>query len=134
MTRRITQNKVILAHSVCRQQSLAGGSIAICDLLRGEVDRQVFEAFVERVLVLKPAPGTDRRAGPPLRPQASRRHGLIAAVGCHLLFLPTSSADLNLTEQAYAKTKQALRQVEARSSNAVVAVHDAPAAITTTDA
>jgi hypothetical protein len=42
-------------------------------------------------------------------------------VGCHLVFLPTYSPDLNPIEQAFAKTKQALRRVGARSFETIAA-------------
>ena len=76
----------------------------------GAVDRQVFDLFVARVLVPNLRPGQivilDN-----LKVHESataRRH--IAAAGCHLLFLPTYSPDMNPIEHAFAKRKQALRR------------------------
>jgi transposase len=90
-------------------------------LVRGAVDRLVFEALVERVLV------------PPLRPgqivildnlsvhKSAKARALMEAAGCRLVFLPTYSPDFNPIEHAFAKTKQHLRRVGARSWESVTA-------------
>jgi transposase len=90
-------------------------------LVRGAVDRLVFETFVERALVPTLRPGhivvldnLSVRKSPTTRAR-------IEAVGCHLVFLPTYSPDLNPIEQAFAKTKQALRRVGARSFETIAA-------------
>ena len=67
--------------------------------------------------------------------KSATARALIEAAGCQLIFLPTYSPDLNPIEPAFAKTKQALRRVGARSFEAVVAaVTLALPLITTTDA
>ena len=59
----------------------------------------------------------------------------IAAAGCHLVFLPTYSPDLNPIEPAFAKTKQALRRIGARSFETIVAaLGDVVPTITVPDA
>jgi transposase len=101
----------------------------------GAVDRQVFDLFVARVLVPNLRPGQivilDN-----LKVHESataRRH--IAAAGCHLVFLPTYSPDMNPIEQAFAKLKQALRRTGARSWDAVVAaIGQALVSVTEADA
>lgn len=90
-------------------------------LVRGAVDRLVFEAFVERVLVPSLRPGQIVVLDNLAVHKSARAKALIAAVGCHLIFLPTYSPDLNPIEQAFAKSKQALRRAGARSWESVVA-------------
>ena len=60
---------------------------------------------------------------------------LIADAGCHLVFLPPYSPDFNPIEQAFAKSKQALRRRSARSWDAVAtALADVLPTITSADA
>jgi transposase len=90
-------------------------------LVRGAVDRQVFEAFVERVLVPNLQPGQILVLDNLSVHKSARARQLIESAGGHLVFLPTYSPDLNPIEPAFAKSKQALRQVGARSWESVVA-------------
>lgn len=90
-------------------------------LVRGAVDRLVFEAFVERVLVPNLQPGQILVLDNLSVHKSARARQLIESAGGHLVFLPTYSPDLNPIEPAFAKSKQALRQVGARSWESVVA-------------
>jgi len=104
-------------------------------LVPGTVDRAVFDAFVEQALVPSLRPGQvvvlDHRS---VHTSATARR-LIEAAGCRLVFLPTYSPDFNPIEQAFAKCKQALRRLQARSYKALVAaVGVALAAVTPQDA
>jgi transposase len=90
-------------------------------LVRGAVDRPVFEAFVERVLVPILRPGQIVVLDNLSVHKSARAKALIEAVGCYLVFLPTYSPDLNPIEPAFAKSKQALRRIGARSWESVVA-------------
>ena len=87
----------------------------------GAVDRQVFDLVVERLLVPSLRPGQivvlDTRK---VHDSAPARR-LIVAAGCHLVFLPTSSPDMNPIEPAFAKIKQALRRIGPRSWETIVA-------------
>jgi transposase len=87
----------------------------------GAVDRQVFDLFVERVLVPSLRPGQIVLLDNLKVHDSTTAKRLIAAAGCHLVFLPTYSPDMNPIEQAFAKVKQALRRTGARSWDAVVA-------------
>lgn len=104
-------------------------------LVPGAVDRDAFDAFVERAL----AP-TLRRGQVVVLDNLSvhksaEARRLVEAAGCRLVFLPTYSPDLNPIEQAFAKCKQALRRSGPRSFDAVVAaVGAALAAVTPADA
>jgi len=104
-------------------------------LVPGAVDRAAFDAFVERLL------------GPSLRPgqvvvldnlsvhKSPRARAAIERAGCRLVFLPTYSPDFNPIELAFAKCKQRLRRLQARSLAAVVeAVGQALAEVTAADA
>lgn len=90
-------------------------------LVRGAIDRPVFDAFVERVLVPSLRPGQIVVLDNLSVHKSARAKALIHAAGGQLVFLPTYSPDLNPIEQAFAKTKQALRRVGARSWESVVA-------------
>lgn len=59
---------------------------------------------------------------------------VLAAAGCHLVYLPAYSPDFNPIEQAFAKLKAHLRAVGARTfAPLAAAVGDGLAAITTAD-
>ena len=104
-------------------------------LVRGAVDRPVFEAFVERVLVPVLRPGQIVVLDNLSVHQSARAKALIHAAGCYLVFLPTYAPDCNPIEQAFAKTKQSLRRVGARSWESVVAaVGEALRTVTAVDA
>jgi transposase len=104
-------------------------------LVRGAVDRGVFEAFVERVLVPSLQPGQIVVLDNLSVHKSAYARTVIEAAGCHLVFLPTYSPDFNPIELAFAKTKQALRRLGARSFETVVtAVGAALRTITTADA
>jgi len=90
-------------------------------LVRGAVDRPVFAAFVEWVLVPSLRPGQIVIWDNLSVHKSARAKALIQAAGCQLVFLPTYSPDLNPIEQAFAKTKQALRRLAPRSWESVVA-------------
>ena len=66
------------------------------------------------------AAGRRRGAGQPQQPQGLRRPPRDPRrPGCHLLFLPPYSHDLNPIEQVFAKLKTLLRKADARSIAAV---------------
>lgn len=104
-------------------------------VVEGAVDGQVFELFIAQVL------------GPRLRRgqivvldnlsvhKSARARAMIEAAGCQLIFLPSYSPDFNPIEQAFAKTKQALRRIGARSWESIVAaVGESLATVTAADA
>lgn len=104
-------------------------------LVRGAVDRLVFETFVERILVPTLRPGHIVVLDNLSVHKSARARTLIEAAGGHLVFLPTYSPDFNPIEPAFAKTKQALRRAEARSFETIVAaVGTALTTITPVDA
>jgi transposase len=90
-------------------------------VVQGAVDRQVFDLFVERVLVPTLRPGQIVVLDNLKVHQSATARKHIEAVGCRLVFLPTYSPDFNPIEQAFAKIKQALRRIGARSWDDLVA-------------
>jgi transposase len=101
----------------------------------GAVDGQVFDLFVARWLVPSLRPGQIVLLDNLKVHDSAMARRLIAAAGCHLVFLPTYSPDFNPIEQAFAKVKQALRRSGARSWEAIVtAIGAALETVSTADA
>jgi transposase len=104
-------------------------------VVRGAVDRLVFETFVDRVLAPTLCPGQIVLLDNLSVHKSATARARIEAAGCYLVFLPTYSPDLNPIEPAFAKTKQALRRVGARSFETIAAaVGETLTTVTTTDA
>jgi putative transposase len=67
--------------------------------------------------------------------KSTRARTLIEQAGCRVVFLPSYSPDFNPIEHAFAKAKQALRRLEARSWESIVAaIGQVLLTITTADA
>jgi transposase len=104
-------------------------------VVQGAVDQQVFELFVEQVLVPTLRPGQMVIWDNLKVHESAKARKLIEAAGCRVVFLPTYSPDCNPIEQAFAKIKQALRRISARSWDTIVAaIGDALATVTAADA
>jgi transposase len=115
--------------------TLTPAGIGASVVLPGAVDRQAFDAFVERWLVPGLRPGQIVLLDNLKVHDSATARRLIAAAGCHLVFLPTYSPDFNPIEQAFAKVKQALRRAGPRSWEAIVAaIGAALETVTPTDA
>ena len=103
-------------------------------VLPGALDRDAFEAYVERVLVPILRPGQTVVLDNLSVHKRARARQLVEAAGCALRFLPTSSPDLNPIEPAFAKLKGRLRRAEARTFGAVAdALSAAYPAVTAAD-
>jgi transposase len=108
-----------------------GPSLAV----EGATDREVFEAYVERLL----AP-TLRRGQVVVMDNLTAHKGervreLIEERGCELLYLPPYSPDLNPIEEAFSKVKRILQKAESRTREALVeAIGAAISAVTAKDA
>jgi transposase len=101
----------------------------------GALDRPAFEQFVAEVLVPTLQPGQTVILDNLSVHKSARARQLIEAADCRLVFLPTYSPDFNPIEEAFAKLKQRLRRVEARTVDAILtATHQHYGAITPTDA
>jgi transposase len=104
-------------------------------VVEGAVDGQVFELFVERVLVPRLRPGQIVVWDNLNVHKSTRARSLIEQAGSRVVFLPSYSPDFNPIEQAFAKAKQALRRMGARSWETVVAaVGEVLATVTAADA
>lgn len=89
--------------------------IAAPFVLDGPINRETFQAYVERVLVPELSPGDivvmdnlGSHKGPAVRTA-------IEAVGARLLFLPPYSPDFNPIEMAFSKLKALLRKAAERT-------------------
>jgi transposase len=101
----------------------------------GPVDGRVFVAFVERLLVPSLRPGQIGVLDNLSVHKSAQARALIEQAGCQLVFLPSYSPDFNPIEHAFAKAKQALRRISARSFETVVAaIGEVLPTITTADA
>lgn len=99
--------------------SLTTGGMGAALRVRGGVDRQTFETYLEQVL------------GPTLRPgqvvvvdNLSAHHGgrcvqIVASFGCELVYLPPYSPDFSPIELAISLLKADLRRAAARSLDAL---------------
>jgi transposase len=87
----------------------------------GALDRPIFEAFVERILVPTLRPGQTVILDNLSVHKSARARHLIEALGCRVRFLPTYSPDFNPIEQAFSQLKARLRRAEARSVTAILA-------------
>jgi transposase len=87
--------------------------------VNGPVNRDVFEAFVEQVLVKTLSPGDLVVMDNLSSHKGTRVKELIESVGATLLYLPPYSPDLNPIEPAFSKLKQLLRSAEHRTREAL---------------
>lgn len=115
--------------------TLTRAGIGASVVVPGAVDRQVFDVFVERLLVPSLRPGQIVVLDNLKVHDSAPARRLIEAAGCYLVFLPTYSPDMNPIEQAFAKIKQALRRIGPRSWETVVAaIGEALDTVTAADA
>jgi transposase len=91
-----------------------------CLAVVGSTTREVFEAYVERVLLPALKPGQVVVMDNLSAHKGSKVRELIEARGCELLFLPPYSPDLNPIEEAFAKVKTLLRRAGARTHEALM--------------
>lgn len=84
-------------------------------LVDGATDRQVFDTYVERVLVPTLRPGQVVVWDNLSAHKSSRARAAIEAAECTVVFLPAYSPDFNPIEQAFSKVKTGLRRAGERS-------------------
>lgn len=85
----------------------------------GAINADIFEAFVEQVLVPQLQAGDVVVMDNLSSHKRSRSRELIEATGAQLLFLPPYSPDLNPIEMIFAKVKQLLRSLACRTRTAL---------------
>jgi len=94
----------------------------------GPVNGDIFEAFVEQVLVPELQPGDVVVMDNLSSHKRVRTRELIEAAGAELVFLPPYSPDLNPIEMVFSKIKQLLRSLGCRTRetlwNAIQSVLD----------
>ena len=100
----------------CMSVEGMGASLAV----EGATNRDVFEAYVERVLAPKLRPGQVVVMDNLTAHKGERVRELIEGRECELLYLPPCSPDFNPIEEAFAKIKGVLRKAEARTREALV--------------
>jgi transposase len=106
-------NVTLLSSMTC---SGMGPSLAV----EGPTTREVFEAYLERVLAPSLKPRQMVVMDNLSSHKGSRVRELIEGRGCELIYLPPYSPDLNPIEEAFAKIKALLRRVEARTREALI--------------
>jgi transposase len=87
--------------------------------VEGGTDADVFEAFVEQVLIPKLRPGDIVVLDNVGAHKPTRIRLLIEAAGARLLFLPPYSPDLNPIELSWSKMKGVLKDFGARTRDAL---------------
>ncbi len=108
-----------------------GPSLAV----EGPTTREVFEAYVDRVLAPNLRPGQIVVMDNLSSHKGSRIRELIEEQGCELRYLPPYSPDLNPIEEAFSKVKGMLRRAEARGRQALIeAMGKALCAVSSRDA
>jgi transposase len=103
--------------------------------VEGSTDKEIFEAYVERVLAptLEAGQVVIMDNLPAHKPAGVRE--LIEERGCELIYLPAYSPDLNPIEEAFSQIKAMLRRVGARTKDALVdALGEALSAVSAQDA
>ncbi len=85
----------------------------------GAINGDVFEAFVEQVLVPELGPRDVVIMDNLSSHKRARTRELIEATGARLVFLPPYSPDLNPIELIFAKVKQLLRSLACRTQDAL---------------
>lgn len=83
----------------------------------GAVNGDIFEAFIEQVLVPQLHPGDVVVMDNLSSHKRSRTHELIESAGAELVFLPPYSPDLNPIEMVFSKIKQVLRSLACRTKD-----------------
>jgi transposase len=101
----------------------------------GSVNREVFEAFIEHVLVAELKPGDIVVMDNLSSHKGGRIGALIEAAGAELRYLPPYSPDLNPIELVFSKIKQLLRSLARRTKDALWhSMQSVLDAVTSTDA
>jgi transposase len=91
-----------------------------CLAVVGSTTGEVFEAYIEQVLLPALKPGQVVVMDNLSAHKGSKIRELIEARGCELLFLPPYSPDLNPIEEAFAKVKALVRRAGARTRESLV--------------
>ena len=96
--------------------ALGLGGIRCSTVVDGGINADVFEAFVEQVLVPQLKAGDIVILDNLSSHKRRRTRQLIEDAGAELVFLPPYSPDFNPIEMVFSKVKQLLRSLECRTS------------------
>ena len=99
--------------------ALGAAGICCSTMVDGAVNADVFEAFVEKVLVAELRPGDVVVMDNLSSHKRERTRRFIESAGAELRYLPPYSPDLNPIEMVFAKIKQLLRSLASRSREAL---------------
>ena len=91
-----------------------------CVTVEGTIDKVVFEAYVEQVLVPALESGQVVIMDNLSAHKPGKVRELIEGRGCELIYLPPYSPDYNPIEEAFSKIKGLLREAEVRTREALV--------------
>ena len=115
--------------------SMTLGRMGEAMAVEGSTNREVFEAYVEYVLVPTLEAGQVVVMDNLSAHKPARVRELIERRGCELNYLPAYSPDFNPIEEAFAKIKGMLRRAGSRTKDALVdALGQALSAVSTQDA
>ena len=106
---------VTLLASITREEGLGP-----CLAVEGSTTREVFETYLEHVLVPTLGPGQVVVMDNLSAHKGGRVKEIIEGRGCELAYLPPYSPDFNPIEQAFAKVKGLMRRVEARTRESLI--------------
>jgi transposase len=114
---------------------LSLGGLGELFLIDGAANGDLFEAYVEYILVPTLHPGETVIMDNLSIHTGKKVQELIEAQGCQLLFLPAYSPDFSPIEEAFSKIKSVLRRIGARTREALQeAIVDACTTVTASDA
>ena len=102
-------------HTITLIAALGLGGVICSTLVDGPVNTDVFEAFVEQVLIHELHPGDIVVMDNLSSHKRARTRELIESVGAELRFLPPYSPDLNPIEMIFSKIKRRLRDLACRT-------------------
>ena len=114
--------------------SITAGGLGPCLAVEGATTREVFEAYLERVLAPSLKPGQMVVMDNLSAHKGGRVKEILEGRGCEVLYLPPYSPDFNPIEQAFSKVKGLLRRAQARTRQALIeAMGEALSAVSARD-
>ena len=100
--------------------SITAEGVGPCLAFGGPTTREVFETYLERVLVPSLKPGRIIVLDNLSAHKGGRVKEIVEARGCELVYLPPYLPDFNPIEQAFSKIKGLLRRAQARTRESLV--------------
>jgi len=114
--------------------SITAGGLGPCLAVEGATTREVFEAYLERVLAPSLKPGQMVVMDNLSAHKGGRVKEILEGRGCEVLYLPPYSPDFNPIEQAFSKVEGLLRRAQARTRQALIeAMGEALSAVSARD-